>query len=155
MNKAKAAKEWSRKSLVVQFAWAFMLMSIIPLIMAVCLIFIADAPTLAGRIEQARLAVFWMFVSSIAGYFVIRKTVITLSHLTDQVKEVVNGNLSKRILLEEDSEIGELARYFDNITKDLELKINELESSKKLIQNIFHKIGEATISSRGIDSLLE
>jgi HAMP domain-containing protein len=145
----------SRKSLVVQFAWAFILMSMIPLVIAVSLLFMADAPTLMGRIEQARLAVFWMFVSSIAGYFVIRKAVITLSGLTEQVRDVIKGNLSKRILLDEDSEIGELARYFDNITKNLEIKIRELEASKKLVQGIFHKIGEASTSSRGIDSLLE
>ena len=148
-------KTHSNRSLVVQFAWAFMLMSIIPLIMAVSLIFIINAPTVAERIAQARVAVFWMFISSIAGYFVIRKAVTTLSQLTANVKEVINGNRSKTELLEEDNEIGELARYFDSVSKKLEFKIKEVEASKRLIQNIFHKIGEATTSSRGIDSLLE
>lgn len=147
--------KWSRKSLVVQFAWAFMLMSVIPLIMVVALIFFLTAPTIEGRIQQASMAIFWMLLSSIAGYFVIRKTVMTLSSLTEQVKDVINGNLSKKILLEQDDEIGQLARYFDNITRNLEIKIGELEASKKLIQGIFHKIGEAVTSSRGIDSLLE
>lgn len=148
-------KKLSSRSLVVQFAWAFMLMSIIPLIMAVSLIFIINAPTIDGRIEQARIAVFWMFISSIAGYFVIRKAVTTLSGLTAHVKDVVNGSASRIELLEEDNEIGELARHFDNVTKKLEVKIKELEASKKLIQGIFHRIGEATTSARGIDSLLE
>lgn len=139
----------------MQFAWAFMLMSIIPLVIAIFLIFIVDASTIEGRIEQASIAVFWMFISSVAGYFIIRKSVMTISGLTEHVKEVVNGNISKIELLNEDNEIGELARYFDDVAKKLEVKIKELEISKKLIQGIFHKIGEATTSSRGIDSLLE
>ena len=123
--------------------------------MAVSLVFIVNASTLEGRIEQASVAVFWMFVSSIAGYFVIRKAVTTISGLTEHTKAVINGNVSKTELLNEDNEIGELARYFDDAAKKLEVKIKELETSKKLIQGIFHKIGEATISLRGIDSLLE
>lgn len=148
-------KKFSRRSLVIQFAWAFMLMSIIPLIMAVSLVFIVNAPTIGGRIEQARIAVFWMFVSSIAGYFVIRKAVKTLSDLTDHVRSFISGTLSQKVLLKEDNEIGELTRYFDSVTKDLESKIYEIEASRRLIQNIFHKIGEAVSTSRGIDSLLE
>jgi len=148
-------KKHSSRSLIVQFAWAFMLMSIIPLIMAVALVFIVDAPTIDARIQQARIAIFWMFISSIAGYFVIRKAVITLSGFTKHVKDVVGGDTSGTTLLNEDNEIGELARYFDSITKKLEVKIKELESSKRIIQNIFHKIGEAATSVRGIDSLLE
>jgi len=148
-------KTHSSRSLVVQFAWAFMLMSIIPLIMAVSLIFIINAPTVDERITQGSIAVLWMFISSIAGYFVIRKAVITLSQLTKNIKEVIDGNKSKAELLGEDNEIGELARYFNSVAQKLELKIKEVEASKKIIQNIFHKIGEATTSSRGIDSLLE
>jgi len=148
-------KKISNKSLVVQFAWAFMLMSIIPLIMAVSLIFIINASTLEGRMQQSRIAIFWMFISSIAGYFVIRKAVTALSGFTAHVKDVISGNISKNILIDEDNEIGELARYFDVVTKKLEVKIIELETSKKLIHSIFHKIGEAITSMRGIDSLLE
>src|SRR3989338_5566855 len=105
MNSKQIRKKWSRRSLVVQFAWAFMLMSVIPLVITVFLIFIADAPTLVHRIEQARIAIFWIFISSIAGYFVIRKAVTSLSDFTDQVKNVVSGRLPKGALLKEDNEI--------------------------------------------------
>jgi len=142
-------------SLVVQFAWAFMLMSVIPFIITIFLLFMVNAPTFEGRVDQAWIAIMWMLVSSFAGYFIVRKSVKTLSLLTWHVKKVISGKSSERILLNEDNEIGELARYFERVNRNLEFKIQELEYSKKLIQNIFHKIGEAINSSRGIDSLLE
>ncbi|MBI1976024.1 MAG: GAF domain-containing protein, partial [Candidatus Omnitrophica bacterium] len=48
----------------------------------------------------------------------------------------------------------ELAKTFNRVTQDLEQKITALEQSKRLIQNLFRKVGEAITTTEKIDQLM-
>ena len=93
--------------------------------------------------------------SVIIGYFVIARPMVSvILKVTEKVRAVSTGEISATIDVDEHNEIGELARSFNRITKELEHKIDELESSRELVKKLLARIGTAMNSYEGIDNLL-
>ncbi|MBN1793646.1 MAG: HD domain-containing protein [Candidatus Omnitrophica bacterium] len=87
-------------------------------------------------------------------FTLIKKIVNPVLSISKEAKQIANGNFSQSLHTEQSDEIGELARSFNRITRDLEKKIEELEASKKLIQKLLQKVSSAMASPQGVDELL-
>lgn len=129
-----------------KLALTFGFMSFIPILIL--------AWTMVYRVDLTvtiRLVIASVFV----GYFFIaRRMVNSMLAVTRQAMAIASGQSSGVIEVEEQNEIGELARAFNRITQELEHKIDQLESSQQLIKRLLSRIGSAIVSYAGIDDLL-
>ena len=139
-----AAKPEQR--LEYKLALAFGFMSFIPIL-------IVAAAILGGW--HLGIALFCMAASAFLGYFLIARRMIgSVVRVARKVQEITSGRLTGHVPVEEQSEIGELARSFNRITHELEHKIEALESSRQLVKRLLSRIGTAIVSYQGIDNLL-
>ena len=130
-----------------KLALAFGFMSIIPIL-------IVWAWAKMHQVDMGP-ALYAVIASVIIGYFLIARPMISLVlKVTKKVQELSTGHFTGTIEVDERNEIGELARSFNRITKDLEHKIDELESSRQLVKRLLARIGTAMNSYEGIDNLL-
>ena len=129
-----------------RLALAFWVMSFLPILLLV-----------AARVYDVDLgvAIYPVVLLVLVGYFFIaRRMVRSMLVVTEKVKALSTGQTSGTIDINEQDEIGELARSFNRINKELEQKIEELESSRQLVKKLLSRIGAAFNSSEGIDDLL-
>ena len=130
-----------------KLALAFGFMSIIPIL-------IVWAWAKMHQVDMSP-ALYAVIASVIIGYFLVARPMISLVlKVTKKVQEFSTGHFTGTIEVDERNEIGELARSFNRITKDLEHKIDELESSRQLVKRLLARIGAAMNSYEGIDNLL-
>ena len=141
-----------KHNIVRTMALAFILTSVIPLILAYAMIFLVEAETVSDKLKQITPFIIWIIISSFAGYFIIRRIGLSITALTRQAKAVTSGDISKKIQVPsaQATEVDELVGSFDKITKDLELKIEQLQASKRLLRDLFHNIGDAMTSPAGL-----
>ena len=140
-----------------KIAIAFLLMSLVPILLVLQFVQTQLLETMPESvISQLRWLIFLMVCIAIGGYWIVRNIALGLTAFAKSAKEVVErGVLNKDMLVtDEEDEIGELARTFNKITKDLEQKIISLEQTKALIQDLFQKVGKAITSTENIDHLL-
>jgi putative nucleotidyltransferase with HDIG domain len=110
-----------------------------------------------SRVNDVDLGVtmYAIAASVVIGYFFIaRPTISSVLTIAQKVKQLSEGQLPAPIEVNDKNEIGELARSFNRITKELEHKIEELESSRQLVKKLLARIGTALNSYDGIDNLL-
>ncbi len=101
------------------------------------------------------VVIYPVVASAFIGYFfVARRMIQSVLTVTEKVRALSSGKSLGMIDVIEHNEIGELARAFNRITKDLEEKIDELESSRQLIKKLLSRIGTAIVSYEGIDNIL-
>ncbi|MBI4341024.1 MAG: HD domain-containing protein [Candidatus Omnitrophica bacterium] len=125
---------------------AFGFMSLIPIL------FLYWATT--QRLEL-RTTLLLTIASALFGYFFIaRRMIHAVVEVTQKVKALISGDLSGELEEHDANELGELARAFNKITKDLRSKIEALESSRDLVKKLLSRIGTAIVSYEGIDNLL-
>ena len=132
---------------------AIILMAIIPLLLTIY-IFHSEAAGLLQK-DNVQLILLLMVASACSGYILSRKIVISIIKLTKQAQTITQGDLQKRIKTQGKNEINELAQYFNQITADLQKNIEDLKTSKRVVQNVLLRIGNAMASSERIDSILE
>lgn len=143
------------ESLYTKFILASFFMFIIPLLLALYVIFIIMfRPEIAAKMGYIRLIVFWMVVSGIFGYLIIRRAISQILALIRRAKDISEGKLGGKIEVVHQDELKDLASAFNRITSDLEKKIKELEYSRSLTRELFQKIGHAITSSQKLDALL-
>lgn len=103
---------------------------------------------------EVEMVIYLMIASSAIGYVIVRRMFASVLHVSKQASAVSSGGVLKTIEVSEGNEIGELARAFNRITRELEGKIHELESSRQLVKKLLSRIGTAIISYESIDNLL-
>jgi HD-GYP domain-containing protein (c-di-GMP phosphodiesterase class II) len=129
-----------------KLAIAFGFMSFIPILIIVLVKF-------SGM--DLTIALYTIVASVFLGYFLVAKRMVrSVVTIAERVKTLSSGRASGVIDVNEQNEIGELARAFNRITHDLQQKIDELESSRQLVKKLLSRIGTAIISYEGIDNLL-
>lgn len=129
-----------------KLALAFGFMSFIPILIIV----FAMVNDIALNI-----IIYPIVASAFIGYFfVVRRMIKSVLTITEKVKALSSGQSVGMIDVIEHNEIGELAKAFNRITKDLEEKIDELESSRQLVKKLLSRIGTAIVSYEGIDNIL-
>lgn len=129
-----------------KLALAFGFMSFIPILLV--------AWAMVYKVELGIL-IYPIVASAFVGYFcVARRMVRSVIVITEKAKALASGQLTGSIDVTEQNEIGEIARSFNRITRELEQKIDELESSRELVKRLLARIGTAINSYEGIDNLL-
>ena len=147
---------FSSASLYRKFSIAFVFMSLVPIVLIVFIAYRFNMQTIIEtQLPYFRLTILLMVLLSLASFDVIRRSMVALSTFNASAKEIANGKYNKRIDIKEDGEVGKIVASFNKVTDELESKVKELESSKRLLQNIFNKIGTAVTSTKGIENLLE
>ena len=136
---------------------AFLLMSLIPIVVMVYLIQFPLKHVLSSEImSYLQWLVFLMVCAALIGFGIIRKIASAVSSIAGYAKGIVEERGSyKRLQVNESSEeISELVKTFNRITKELEQRITMMEQTKKVNQELFQKVGSAITSSERIDNLL-
>lgn len=143
------------ESLDSKLVFAALFMFIVPILLALYLIFIAlSNRSMASNLGYIRLILFWMVVSGVFGYILIKRTIRSILSLTLKAKNIAEGQLGEKIEVRRGTELQDLATAFNRITSELEKKVKELEYSRSLTRELFQKIGHAITSSQKIDALL-
>ena len=155
MKEALKAKSIKHDNLWHKFLLAFVLMSLIPLLLMLYIVFVILKPSTQMSEAQVRLLIFLVSCSALVGLFMSRRMFKSFTSIAKTVKSVANGNLSAEIKEGDETEINELAKSFGRITKKLEDNIKELEHSKKTLQDVISKVGQAVTSFQNIDKFLE
>lgn len=141
----------SRKMLL-----ASVLMSFIPLLLVFSALHNLVFPYLPERAtNQLRNIIYLIVFFSIAGYALAHRLIGTLLHVIQQAKSVAQGDRRQSVEAHDAAEIGELAKAFNRITRDLEHKIGELEASRELVRRLLERVGTAFASFQSVDAILE
>jgi len=145
-----------RERLARKMLLASVLMSFIPLLLIFSAMQNFVFPNIPDHEANKLRNVFYLIVVfSTAGYILVHRIVRTVLAVIEQAKKASEGQLNQTIEAHDAAEIGELAKAFNRITKDLEHKIEELESSKELIRKLMQRIGTAFASFESVDAILE
>ncbi len=80
-------------------------------------------------------------------YVIGRKISIPVIRLTEVTKKMASGNLSERVDIKRDDEIGELANSFNTMAKSLDEKTREVVHSEKRYRELFDAIKEGVYQS--------
>jgi len=144
-------------SFIRKFTILFIVMSLLPFLV---LAYIFTQYTTSGVITMSQNALtillFLTGFGALAGFWGIRKSIEKIQNVTKETKEVLSRNmpdLSK--IEEEENEVTQLARAFNEVTKNLEDNIKRLESSKQIIQYVLSRIASGVSSQHTIDTFLE
>jgi HD-GYP domain-containing protein (c-di-GMP phosphodiesterase class II) len=146
----------SGTSLYRKFSISFVLMSLVPIILILFIIhYFNIMPLLEKQIPLFNITILLVVLLSLASFDLIRRSMVSLSLFSKSATDIAAGDYGKRIEIAKEEEIGRLAMSFNKITSELQDKIDQLERSKMLLQNILNKIGSAVTSTKGIENLLE
>ncbi len=156
MNPKIKVSKLSESSLYRKFSIAFVFMSLVPIVLLVFIIhYLKITPLLKEQLPYFNITIFLVVLLSLASFDLVRRSMVALSRFSSNAKDIAGGDYTKRVKVTEQDEIGHLAASFNKITGELQDKIEELESSKKVLQNVLDKIGSAVTSTRGIENLFE
>ncbi|MCK4519469.1 MAG: HD domain-containing protein, partial [Candidatus Omnitrophica bacterium] len=148
-----AIKSLSQRGILQKLTISILLMAIIPLVLIIYLL-----RTEVGEVllkNNVKVTMFFMICSICTGYILSRKIIVSVVRLARDMQGITHGNLSKRIKTSENDEVDMLARYFNQMTSELEKNIEDLKESKRVIQDVLLRINSAMGSDKKIDSVLE
>ncbi|GAN32964.1 MAG: PAS domain S-box protein [Candidatus Brocadia sp. AMX2] len=83
----------------------------------------------------------------IVAYIIGRKTSTPIIKLTEVTKKMASGDLSQRVDIKREDEIGELANSFNVMAKSLDEKTREVVESEKRYRELFNSIKEGIYQS--------
>ncbi|MFN3531327.1 MAG: PAS domain S-box protein [Candidatus Brocadia sp.] len=83
----------------------------------------------------------------IVAYLIGRKTSIPIIKLTEVTKKMASGDLTQRVDIKREDEIGELANSFNAMAKSLDEKAKEVVESEKRYRDLFNSIKEGVYQS--------
>ncbi|MDD5504975.1 MAG: HD domain-containing protein [Candidatus Omnitrophica bacterium] len=156
MNPKIKIESLSTVSLQKKFSVAFILMSLVPILLILFIIhYFQIVPLVEKQLPFFNITILLVVLLSLASFDLVRRSMVSLSRISKNAAIIASGNYDKRVEHANDEEIGQLANSFNKITAELQNKIKQLEQSKKLLQHILNKIGSAVTSTKGIENLLE
>lgn len=147
-------KSLKNTGLLAQLTISFLLMSILPLCLMLYIIYELAEPVSEEASNQMGILMFLIIASLSAGYIMSRQMVMAIMQIVKEAKMIANGDYSRRVASHNREEINRLSQYFNRITKELEDHIAELEESKKTIQRVLSRIGQAMSSPERIEDIL-
>jgi HD-GYP domain-containing protein (c-di-GMP phosphodiesterase class II) len=144
-------------SLIRKFTVLFIVMSLLPfLVIAYLFTQYTSSSTITMDQNTLMRLLFLTGFGALAGFWGIRKSIIKIQEVTRQTKEALSKNMPDLAKIEvEENEVTQLARTFNEVTKNLEDNIKRLEASKQTIQYVLSKIASGVSSSHTIDTFLE
>ena len=122
-------------SVARRFIIAFSAMFLIPLLVAIYLFF--EYTGVSTR-DVPRIAIVFFFVILLgtAGFLITRSVVLTLLRTSRDAEAIADGDISRRLSTDAESEISELAKNFNRITNRLQRTVDSLQSSRKQMQTL-------------------
>ncbi|MDP2938153.1 MAG: HD domain-containing phosphohydrolase [Candidatus Omnitrophota bacterium] len=144
-------------SLIRKFTVLFIVMSLLPfLVIAYLFTQYTSSSTITMDQNTLMRLLFLTGFGALAGFWGIRKSIIKIQEVTRQTKEALSKNMPDLAKIEtEENEVTQLARTFNEVTKNLEDNIKRLEASKQTIQYVLSKIALGVSSQHTIDTFLE
>lgn len=156
MNPKIKIDSLSATSLHRKFSVAFVLMSLVPILLILFIIhYFQIVPLVERQLPFFNITILLVVLLSLASFDLVRRSMVSLSRISRNAAMIASGDYDKRVEHAKDEEIGQLAHSFNKITAELQDKIKQLEQSKKLLQHILNKIGSAVTSTKGIENLME
>lgn len=145
-------------ALIRKFTILFSLMSLLPFVILAVIFFgfVAKGRTKINS-DLFFLIVFAIGIFAFAGFLIIRKTFANLIKVSQDAKDILAGNFSKRINIKTaaDTEIQEIARAFNEVVQQLENNIQQLEKSRNTLQSVLLKVSRGVSSAENIDVFLD
>ena len=129
------------KSIERKFIVAFSAMFLVPLLVAVYLFF---RYTGYSTRDLPEIAVFFLSVILLgtAGFLITRTVVLTLLRTSRDAEAIADGDISRRLNTDAESEISDLAKNFNRITSRLQQTVDSLQSSRKQMQTLAAQLCE-------------
>ncbi|MGZ8463715.1 MAG: HD domain-containing phosphohydrolase [Candidatus Deferrimicrobiaceae bacterium] len=123
------------KSVARKFIVAYSAMFLVPLFVAIFLFF--EYTGISTR-DVPRIAIIFFFVILLgtAGFLITRSVVLTLLRTSQDAEAIADGDISRRLSTDAESEISELAKNFNRITNRLQRTVDSLQSSRKQMQTL-------------------
>jgi len=146
-------KSLSEQGILQKLVVSIILMMVIPLLLIIYTLY-TEAAWLLQK-DSVQWIIFLMVCSASCGYILSRKTIMSVIKLTKEAQSIAQGDLTKRVDIPEENEVSSLAQYFNQITNDLEGNIEDLKESKRIMQNVLLRIGNAMTSTQKIESILD
>lgn len=112
---------------------AFMLMSVIPLMVAVYIvsIFLSGIPleafTRVGLISLFAAILFFATVIASCGFMLTRRMIDPVFGIASDARKIADGDLRHKVSVDTEDEIGELGRSINSITKRIRESMGELQ----------------------------
>ncbi|MDD4893713.1 MAG: HD domain-containing protein [Candidatus Omnitrophica bacterium] len=144
-------------SLVRKFTILFIVMSLLPFVV---LVYILTQYHNFGVINVSQgaqmLLMFLIGFGALVGFWGMRKSITKIQEVSKQTKEILKKSIPDLANIEtEENEVAQLARTFNEVTKNLEDNIKRLEASKQTIQYVLSKIASGVSAQHTIDTFLE
>ncbi|MFC1658175.1 HD domain-containing phosphohydrolase [Candidatus Omnitrophota bacterium] len=145
-------------SVLRKFSVLFSLMSFFPFIVLASLFLFLK---FRGQLQLNTNLVFWsailVGIFALIGFFGMRRSLINLSKISNGVKDVLHGKLPERIDVKSagDNEVAHIVRAFNEVVQKLEVNIQELQTSKNLLQEVLTKVASGVSSTENINSFLD
>ena len=103
-------------------------------------------------------AVFIVGLFAFIGFFAMRRTFVNLMKVSTNVKNILSGDLSKRINIKAgggDNEITQLAFAFNEVVQQLENNIKQLEKSRTTLHDVLIKVSSGVSATDNINAFLD
>jgi len=143
-------------SLIRKFTVLFIVMSLLPFSVIAYLYTQYSGDTINIDPSVLTALVFFTGAGALAGFWGIRKSIVKIQEVARHTKEALSKNVPELAGMEtEENEVTQLAKAFNEVTKNLEQNIRRLESSKQTLQYVLSKIASGISSAHTIDAFLE
>src|SRR4030042_6452647 len=107
--------------------------------------------------DQFSLFALQVGVTALVGYFYMRAALARFCAFSETVKVSVLEKIDSKVMLklvDEEGEIGELAKSFAQIINRLDDNVQELEETKTTLQDLTKKVSSVLSSAENLDSLV-
>ena len=141
IQKASVKPRQLRPQLII----AFCLMSVIPILALLNFIFPSFLPK-----EGSGLVIISSIVLSIFGFFVIKKIVDSIIQLNQDVKSIACGELSRKIDVGGEGEIGELSQALNQLSHHIKDNMDELKIYGERTKDINCTINKQVVALSGV-----
>jgi len=143
--------------LIHKFTVLFVVMSLLPFVVIAYFFWLWRN---YGNIEISEgnfaMVLFFVGAGALAGFYGMRRSILKISALVRQGSQILNkDNPAAPPQKANESEIAQLSRTFQDITKSMEDNIKQLEESKRAMQYVLSRLATGLASPRSIDALMD
>lgn len=146
-------------TLLRRFSILYVGFALLPLLFIVYLFTLYDDRNAVIEFSRDRFSLIALLIGSTAlvGYFSMRAALARFVTFSETVKMSVLEKIDSKVILklvDEEGEIGELAKSFAQIINRLDDNIQELEETKTTLQELTKKVSNVLSSAENFDSLV-
>ncbi|MFH1691612.1 MAG: diguanylate cyclase [Candidatus Omnitrophota bacterium] len=145
MSKLTRNMSIASRSLRPQLVIAYCLMSVIPVLALLNFIFPSFLPK-----NYLHVVVAIVILMTGLGFYLLKRIIDPIIQITSEVKVIANGELSRRISVTREDEIGEIGGALNELTKRIESNMDELKVYGERTKSINSQINRQVIALSGL-----